>query len=240
MSEIYDYITAALQEEYTKQRTLTKTAVNELTLYRHDRTGQQLVLICSGYRNDAVFRRLKGLDTNGYTPRIYEVAGEEEHLYVLEEYVDGTPLSDYIPHDGQPETDTVRSVLIDLCTALEILHGLDIVHRDIKPENVLLRDDGKACLIDFSIAKVTVDTEDTQSLGTAGYAAPEQYGVSGSQPTTDIYALGVLANVLLTGEHPTARIPKGKLGKIIKKCTDIQISRRYQSATALKQALLRI
>ena len=51
--------------------------------------------------------------------------------------------------------------------------------------------------------------EDTQILGTTGFAAPEQYGLSQSDGRTDIYALGVLLNIMLTGEHPSRRLASG-------------------------------
>lgn len=99
----------------------------------------------------------------------------------------------------------------------------------------------KCCLIDFSIAKITnAQSNDTRSLGTVGYAAPEQFGISQSQPATDIYALGVLANQLAIGTHPTIDVPKGKLGKIINKCTATQISKRYQNVVELKKELSKI
>lgn len=239
MSELKDYIDIALENEYEKLSVLSETSVNRLTLYRHIKSGKRLVAIRSGYRNDDVFIKLKSLNTGGCTPMIYEVCSEEDFLYVLEEYVDGTPLSEHLTSAAEIDERDVRKYLIDLCSALEIIHSLGIVHRDIKPENVIIRD-GRACLIDFSVAKViSYRKTDTMNLGTAGYAAPEQYGIAESLPTTDIYALGVLANILLTGEHPTTKIPGGKMGRIIRKCTDIQISKRYQSAEELKKQLQR-
>lgn len=240
MSEIKDYIDRSLESEYKELKILNETSVNRLILYQHIDSGEKLVLIRSGYRNDEVFRKLKSLNTNGYTPLIYEVCSEDDYLYILEEYVEGKTLSGYLESgENLSEKDVVKYVK-DLCCALEILHSLGIVHRDIKPENVIIKD-GKACLIDFSVAKlISYSQKDTVNLGTAGYAAPEQYGITESNPATDIYALGVLANILLTGEHPSTKIPSGKIGKIIRKCTDIQISKRYQSAQELKKQLIRL
>ena len=240
MSEIKDYIDEALKTEYEELEVLSNTSVNKLVLYRHKESGKKLILIRSGYRNDDVFRKLRAVDTNGYTPVVYEVCSEEDFLFVLEEYVEGAPLTNCLESGKELSEKEICSYLIDICSALEIIHTLGIVHRDIKPENVIIRG-GKACLIDFSVSKIiSYNSKDTVNLGTAGYAAPEQYGVSESQPTVDIYALGVLANILLTGEHPTTKIPNGKIGRIIRKCTDIQISKRYQSAAELKAQLKKI
>lgn len=79
--------------------------------------------------------------------------------------------------------------------------------------------------------------KDTQFLGTPGYAAPEQFGISQSVSTADIYSMGVLLNTMLTGAHPSVDLPKGALKYIIKKCTRVQINKRYQSANALKKAV---
>lgn len=241
MSNLKDYIDNTLNNEYEFEKILSETAVNRLTLYKHKSSQNQLVLIQSNYRNDDVFRKLKGLDTNEYLPVIYEVCSEDDYLYVLEEYIDGETLADIMQNREKISNQEIKKYLIDLCNALEILHKLNIIHRDIKPENVMIHN-GKACLIDLSIAKLMSGdkSNDTINLGTIGYAAPEQFGFSQSQPTTDIYALGVLANELILGVHPTIEIPKGKLGMIIKKCTAIQISKRYQNVSSLNKALSRI
>ena len=239
MSDIKQYIDEALASEYTFLQELSKTSIHTLKLYENKSTHRRLVLIESKHRNDEVFRALRGVRTHGYTPQVYEVASEEKALYVVEEYVEGEPLADYLMQDKLLPKERVIDVLIDLCNALTILHSLQIVHRDIKPENIVLTAQ-KACLIDFSAAKmITNKSTDTVNLGTAGFAAPEQYGVSQSLPTADIYALGVLANILLLGVHPTSDMPGGYLGKIIQKCTQTQTSKRYQSAEQLKKALLR-
>lgn len=95
-------------------------------------------------------------------------------------------------------------------------------------------------LIDLSIARFINEQEnDTQDLGTPGFAAPEQFGISQSSMATDIYGLGVLLNIMLTGSHPSVDLPKGKLKKVIEKATSTQISKRYKDAEKFKKALNR-
>ena len=81
---------------------------------------------------------------------------------------------------------------------------------------------------------------DTAILGTVQYAAPEQFGVGQSDARTDIFAMGVLLNVLLTGVHPSSDMAKGKIKKIVEKCIQMEPSKRYQTAAQLKNALLKL
>lgn len=238
MSELKNYIDGCLKSEYREIGVLSDTAVNRLTVYEHCETGKKLVLIRSLNRNDEVFRALKSKNTNGLLPMIYEVAGEDDALYVLEEYIEGEHLFKRYCNT-QPTQSELKNILLSICDSMEFLHSLNIVHRDIKPNNVMIRADGTVCIVDLSIAKMITENspKDTINLGTIGYAAPEQFGFSQSMPTTDIYAFGVLANQLALGVYPTTDVPKGKLGRIIKKCTSTQISSRYQSAEQLKKAI---
>lgn len=76
-----------------------------------------------------------------------------------------------------------------------------IVHRDIKPSNIILTEGGRIVLIDLNAARLDdkKSSHDTQLIGTAGFAAPEQYGFAASSPRADLYAAGILMRVLLTG-----------------------------------------
>lgn len=98
--------------------------------------------------------------------------------------------------------------------------------------------DGRVVLIDFDASRrVSNNGKDTQIIGTVGYAAPEQLGLAQSDARTDIYATGVLMNVMLTGLHPTQQFARGRMGRIIRKCTHINPNERFQSAEKLSRAL---
>ena len=115
-----------------------------------------------------------------------------------------------------------------------------IVHRDIKPDNIIICDDNNVKIIDFDISKIYKSNQrsDTQTLGTVGFAAPEQFGMQQSDARTDLYSLAVLLNVLLTGEHPSVKMCENKkLLKIIKKSLSINPSDRYSSAEEMFKAL---
>ena len=103
-------------------------------------------------------------------------------------------------------------LFLDVLAAVAHAHANLIVHRDIKPSNVLVRKDGQVKLLDFGIAKLlegegqdgaaTLLTLEGGRAMTPEYAAPEQITGAPVTTATDVYALGVLLYVLLTGQHP--------------------------------------
>lgn len=170
-------------------------------------------------------------------PLIYDVIDLDDGQIVLEEFIEGVTVSE-VMESGNYHYLGARKVIRSVCTALNILHGKNIVHRDIKPENVVIGKDGRVVLIDFNAArKITAASKDTVIMGTVGYASPEQLGVAQSDARTDIYALGVLLNVMITGKHPSEKLAKGKAGKIVRKCTNVNPDERYQSAEKLSNKL---
>ncbi len=239
MSQLSDYISQMLTTEYEMQECLKKTEQSVIEIYKNRKNEKKLVKICSTNRNDHIYRTLRGR-IHPNTATVYDVSSEEDGVIVLEKFIEGELLTDKLKNGPLEEARAVSYVL-DLCCALSFLHGLNVIHRDIKPSNVIINEEDRAVLIDYSSSRELSYTSDgdTIKLGTPGYAAPEQYGVYQSVPATDIYALGVLFNVLLLGMNPIIKTPKGKLGKIIKRCTSSQISQRYQNIGELEKELKR-
>ena len=94
-------------------------------------------------------------------------------------------------------------------------------------------------LIDFNASKKfdSGKNYDTCLMGTAEYAAPEQFGFSQSDARTDIYALGILLNILITGCFPKDVLCSGSAARVVTKCTQMDPARRYSSVLQLKSAL---
>lgn len=164
-------------------------------------------------------------------------------LVVIEEYLSGSTLAELLMERGSfSEKDTI-DIGLKLCRILMDLHKMKpaVIHRDIKPSNVMLLSDGAVKLLDFNAAKTESADEnrDTVLLGTTGFAAPEQYGFSSSTPQTDIYAVGVLLNTMLTGVLPWEKVAEGKLKGIIRRCLKFNPKDRYVSAWDLHRALKR-
>ena len=155
----------------------------------------------------------------------------------MEEYIQGDTLFYLLEGDVLSLEDT-RRLGKQLCHALWVLHSAGVIHRDIKPENVIIR--GRdAVLIDFDASRIHKpdETDDTIILGTNGYAAPEQYGISQTDARTDIYSMGVLLNVALTGKHPSQTLVPGRMGRVIQRCTMVSPEKRYASILTLMDAL---
>ncbi len=170
-------------------------------------------------------------------PLIYDVINLDDGQIVLEEYINGVTISE-VMESGNYRYLGMRKVIRSVCNALAVLHDRDFVHRDVKPENVVVGERGRVVLIDFNAArKITPAGKDTVVMGTVGYASPEQLGVAQSDARTDIYAVGVLLNVMLTGKHPSEKLAKGKAGRIVRKCTNVNPDERYRTAEKLAMAL---
>ena len=132
-------------------------------------------------------------------------------FYVME-YVAGSAIDDYCDR-VKPDVPTRVRLIIEVCQALEYLHGHAIAHRDIKPNNILVTHEGHVKLVDFGIAKVdTVDgmVASASRVGqptmimTPGYASPEQISGDPAGKRGDIYSLAVVLYKLLTGHLPYA------------------------------------
>lgn len=194
---------------------------------------------------------LKNLD-HKYLPKIANVIENDDNIIIIMDYVEGNSLEKALEERGALPQEDVIEWGKQLCEVLDYLHNLEkpIIYRDMKPANVMLRPDNTVALIDFGTAReYKVDSnKDTISLGTIGYAAPEQYANADAGQTdarTDIYSLGVTLHHLLTGNDPTKppydllpiRQINGSLSagleKIIIKCTQRSPEKRYQSAAEL-------
>ena len=170
-------------------------------------------------------------------PEIYDVLEMDDGQIVLEEYIDGLTVAQ-VMEIGKYHSSGARMVLLGLCDALSALHDRGIIHRDVKPENVMIEKSGRVVLIDFNTSRIESGAnKDTVIMGTVGYAPPEQLGLAQTDARTDIYAIGVLYNVMLTGQHPSVTIAPGKVGRIVRKCTAVNPNERYQTASELWEAL---
>lgn len=232
---LYESFLEAVTTEFDTLRVLKQSPRGTVSVVRHKKSGTRYVFRrYSG--SGEVYRRLLPV-LCPHLPQIMEAAEQDGQTAVLEEYVQGDTLAELLMGARLTEREA-RQVTMQLCQALHVLHSMGAVHRDVKPENVILRG-SDAVLIDFDAARIYKDESesDTQVLGTAGFAAPEQYGIFQSDERADIFSLGVLLNIMLTGKHPSREMAAGKMGRIVRKCTMTAPEQRYQSARALMEVL---
>jgi serine/threonine protein kinase len=138
----------------------------------------------------------------------YEESGD--NLYLVQEYIDGMNLAEYIgEHRGAiPESDAIR-LFRQILEALSYAHEAGVVHRDIKPSNILLKPTGEVKVLDFGIARIVGDesggfrTKTGTRIGTVAYMSPEQVNAKADiDHRSDIYSAGVLLYHMLTGKAP--------------------------------------
>src|SRR5512135_1823374 len=133
---------------------------------------------------------------------------EDGELYLVMEYLVGTPLSAELARGPMPFARAI-DVLEQMCAALARAHDLGVVHRDLKSDNILLTQRGGrkdfVKILDFGLAAIARDPRLAPKgavFGTPEYMAPEQARGEEATPQADLYALGVLFFEMLTGQLP--------------------------------------
>ncbi|GFP75780.1 serine/threonine-protein kinase [Clostridium fungisolvens] len=197
---------------------------------------------------------LKNLNHPGI-PRIIDIFYERNYFYLVEDYVEGKTLFEYIKDNQDIKLETVKIIILEISEIIDYLHSLNppIIYRDLKPSNIIINPTGKVFLVDFGISKIyKVDSDsDTICMGSSGYAAPEQHGLAQSCRQTDIYGMGMVMYFMLTGKVPFSGaeplfdenydkcIDKDVI-RIIKKCVQPEIKDRYSSVCDLKKEIIEL
>ncbi len=151
--------------------------------------------------------------------RFFET-GEQEGLgqYIAMEFVDGVPMNDLMKRRrGQPfEPAQALDYFAQCCRGLRAAHEAGVIHRDLKPENVLVSNAGVVKITDFSLARRDEDsmllTRPGQVMGTPHFMSPEQAKGEAVDGRTDIYSLGAMLYVMLTGKFP---FPRNSVSEVI-------------------------
>src|SRR3954453_8726860 len=125
--------------------------------------------------------------------------------FIVMEYVDGQSCAEILREQGTLPPNEAVDILTQAFRGLDYAHRNGVVHRDVKPGNLMRSEEGMVKLADFGIAKAAEDSDITKVgsvLGTAAYLAPEQARGEPAGPSSDLYALGVVAHQRLAGRLP--------------------------------------
>ena len=184
--------------------------------------------------------------------------------YLVLEYVDGKRLDSFAIENMLSQDDRIR-LFLRVLEAVGHAHANLVVHRDLKPSNILVKADGTVKLLDFGIAKLAGDELDTTAITIEGgrvftpqFAAPEQVRGDTLTTATDVYALGVILYMLISGRHPTGMesrtaadvvrallevepepLKPRDLGAVVGKALRKEPSERYQNVEAFADDLQR-
>lgn len=170
-------------------------------------------------------------------PIIHDVEEDDSYFYIIEEYIKGESLHDFVQSNTNISEITIINYGLQLCNILDYLHNQvssPILYLDLKPEHIILYGN-QLKLVDFNLASFVPQNENIyQNQGTKGFAAPEQYQNMKCSVATDIFALGAILYFMMTKQimpdYSNKNFMRGKLNKLPKLYSD-NVKRIVQKAT---------
>lgn len=198
--------------------------------------------------------------------RMYDLGEEKGAYFITMEYVPGEDLRSFIKRSGQLTVEKAVHIAKQVCEGLGEAHRLGIVHRDLKPSNIMIDRDGNARIMDFGIARAIKTKGITgvgKMIGTPEYMSPEQAEAGEVDQRSDVYSMGVILYIMLTGRVPfegdtplsvamkhriekprnpkelNVQIPEA-LSRVILKCMEKDKEKRFQNTDELLSELTEI
>jgi serine/threonine-protein kinase len=186
--------------------------------------------------------------------RTYDIASEDDQVFLVMEYVDGEDLASVLRRMGRPSQDKAVEIARQLCLGLGAAHEAGVLHRDLKPANIMIDGRGRVRITDFGLAGLAEELADNRSIaGTPAYMAPEQLSDGKVSTASEVYSLGLILHEVFTGQrvfdthnvqelkrlHSESRITSPSsivegldpvVERVLMRCLDSDPSRRPQSA----------
>lgn len=195
-------------------RKLGAGGMGTVYLGTHNETGRQAavkVLPASLAREEGFIERFKREIASmeqlksPHIVEFYESGNDGDTYFYAMEFVDGETLTSRLKRDKRMPWPEVIDLCLQICRALKVAHNSGIIHRDLKPSNLMLATDGTVKLADFGVAQVFASQKLTITggiVGTAEYMSPEQAKGQRATKKSDLYSLGAVMYVMLTGRPP--------------------------------------
>jgi serine/threonine-protein kinase len=223
-------LSGALLGPYALNDLLGRGGMAEVYCARHNtlRRDAAIKILSPHLANDPQFRerfaregRMLSELAHPHIVNVYDAGEEEGVYYIAMQLIDGETLAALLTREGALPHDRALPILKAIASALDHAHARGVIHRDVKPHNILIgrSQDGALLhpyLTDFGIARMiganTILTQGTSMMGTLDYAAPEQIaGLEDADHRADIYALGTVAYLMLSGRLPFHEAHAGAL-----------------------------
>lgn len=246
-----DYLPAEMKEHWTVYGCLKENEDSATFLVKETAAGILCVLKWGRniqaelLRNEMeILKKLADRKLSGI-PKAYRIFEENGEVYLVREYIEGTPLAQMVLQKGGiPETEICR-ISRRICRTAEQFQNPDnlMIHRDIKPENIVITAGGEAVFIDFGTMRSYKKdgSRDTFVVGTRGTAAPEQYGYTQTDQRTDVYAIGQTMLYMVSESYEMDQLSQcnisRKLKKVIEKACSFEPDKRYTDASELSRAI---
>jgi len=160
------------------------------------------------FRNEAkIIARLNHMNII----KVFDIEELYRTVFIIMEYLEGTPLDDLLDRMPKLSLPGILDIILQVCYGLDYAHKQGIVHQDIKPANIFIQPDGRVKIVDFGLA-CPPGNIDFNLPGTVFYMSPEQIEGNPVDERTDIYALGITAYEMITGQRP---FPEDNIAKLM-------------------------
>ena len=198
--------------KYQIQRTIGKGNFAKVKLAKHTITGKEVAIkiidksqltqttLAKVYREVKIMKSLN----HPNIVRLFEVIEEGIKLYLIMEYASGGEVFDFLVTNGRMKEKEARVKFRQIVSAVQYMHGNNIIHRDLKAENLLLDKDNNIKIADFGFSNhYKIGSKLETFCGSPPYAAPELFqGMKYEGPEVDVWSLGVILYTLVSGSLP--------------------------------------